>query len=92
MLLASACGSEGSGATYGPGGSAPWGTAGTSGGGSTGTAGTGSGGATGTGGTGGAVVMHTCTPKPDLTCGASAITLASGKVTASSARHGVREL
>jgi len=57
------------------------GTAGTSGGGSTGTAGTGSGGATGTGGTGGAVVMHTCTPKPDLTCGASAITLASGNVT-----------
>ena len=60
--------------------SRPTGTAGTTGaGGSAGTMG--SGGTTGTAGTGGMVVMHTCTPKPDLTCGASAITLSDGKVT-----------
>jgi len=53
------------------------GAAGTNGG-----AGTmGSAGVTGGGGTGGMVVMHTCTPKPDLTCGASAIMLSDGKVT-----------
>jgi hypothetical protein len=46
---------------------------GTSGGGTTGSG--------GSGGTGGAVVMNMCTPKPDLTCGASAIHLTDGKVT-----------
>jgi len=63
--------------------SRPTGTAGTTGAaGTNGGAGTmGSAGVTGGGGTGGMVVMHTCTPKPDLMCGASAITLSDGKVT-----------
>jgi hypothetical protein len=66
----------------GSGGMRNTGTAGTTGGGgTTGSAGTtGSGGSVSTGGTGG-VVRNTCTPKPDLTCGASAITLPDGHVT-----------
>ena len=81
LMVFSNCGGSSTGRPTGTagttGGAGTMGNAGTMGGGGT----TGSGGVTESGGTNGMIVMHTCTPKPDLMCSASAVILDNGKIT-----------